>query len=52
MDARQCRSKSTLMKLHWRAGSLPPSARPEAFDKSYGSANYNVQQNDRIINIQ
>ncbi len=34
MDARQCRSKS---------GSVPPSARPEAFDQSYGSANYNVQ---------
>ncbi len=30
MDARQCRSKSVLMKFHRRAGSLPPSARPEA----------------------
>ncbi len=43
MDARQRRSKSALMKLHKRAGSLPPSVRPEAFDQSYGSANYNVK---------
>ncbi len=30
MDARQCRSKSVLTKFHGRAGSLPPSVRPEA----------------------
>ncbi len=45
MDARQRRSKSAMSELHERAGSLPPSARPEAFDQSYGSANNNVQQN-------
>ncbi len=43
MDARQCRSKSALTKFHERTGSVPPSARPEAFDQSYVSANYNVQ---------
>ncbi len=49
MDARQWRSKSELMKFHKRADSLPPSARSEAFDQSYGSANYNVQQNIRML---
>ncbi len=35
MVARQRRSKSALTKLHECAGSLPPSARPEAFDQCY-----------------
>ncbi len=47
MNARQQRSKSSLTKFHERTGSHPPSAHPEAFDQSYGSANYNVQQNSR-----
>ncbi len=32
-------------------GVVSPSARPEAFDQSYGSTNYNFQQNVRIIKI-
>ncbi len=51
MDARQRCSKSALTKLHECAGSLSPSARPVAFDQRYCSANYNVQQNIRIIKI-
>ncbi len=49
MDARQRCSKSALSELHERAGSLPPSVRPEAFDQCRCSANYNVQQNIRIV---
>ncbi len=49
MDTRQRRSKSALSELHEHAGSLPPSARPKAFDQSRCSTKYNVQQNIRII---
>ncbi len=49
-DGRQRRSKSALSELHERAGSLaPPPALPVAFDQSYGSTDYNVQQNVRKI---
>ncbi len=44
MDARQCRSRicaDEVSRTHRL--QFPPSARPEAFDQSYGSANYNVQ---------
>jgi len=41
MDANQRLSKPALPELHEGAGSLTPSARPEA--------NYNVQQNTRIV---
>ncbi len=51
MDARQQRSTSALRKLHECDGLLPPSARPVAFDHCYGSADYIVQQNVRIIKI-
>ncbi len=49
MDARQCYPESTLSKLHERASSLPPSARPEESEQHRCSANYNVQQNLRIV---
>ncbi len=49
MDAKQWRSKSALSELHKCAGSLPPYARPEAFDQRCCSAKYYVQQNIRII---
>ncbi len=52
MDARQRRSKSALTKLHKRAGSLPPSVRPEAFKQHHCSANYNVQQNQVQVQVQ
>ncbi len=51
MDARQRHPNSALSELHEHAGSLPLSARPEAFDQCSCSANYNVQQNVRIIEI-
>ncbi len=49
MDAWQCRSKSMLSKLHECAGSLLPSAHPEAFDQRRCSADYYVQQNIRVV---
>ncbi len=45
MDARQWCSKSALSELHERAGLLPPSAHPKAFNQRRCSANHYVQQN-------
>ncbi len=49
MDVRQCCPKSALSELQEHAGSLPPSACLEASEQNRCSANYNVQQNIRIV---
>ncbi len=49
MDARQHCLKSALSELHECASSLPPSARPKAFDQCRCYANYNVQRNICVI---
>ncbi len=43
MDTRQCCQKSALSELHEHAGSLPPSAHPEASEQRRCSPDYNVQ---------
>ncbi len=49
MDARQRCPKYALSELHERAARFPRASRPKAFDQRRCSADYNVQQNIRIV---